>query len=55
MRLLVHGIPSPSPPLSLSQDNYTLAQPGVQTKIIALKDLMKRLDGQFSSLVEVTT
>ena len=28
------------------QDNYTLAQPGIQTKIIALKDLMKRLDGE---------
>ena len=27
------------------QDNYTLAQPGIQTKIMALKDLMKRLDG----------
>ena len=30
-----------------SKDNYTLAQPGVQTKIMALKDLMKRLDGEF--------
>ena len=28
------------------QDNYTLAQPGIQTKIIALKDLMKRLDSE---------
>lgn len=28
------------------QDNYTLAQPGVQTKIMALKDLIKRLDGE---------
>ena len=28
------------------QDNYTLAQPGIQTKIIQLKDLMKRLDGK---------
>jgi len=28
------------------QDNYTLAQPGIQTKIMALKDLIKRLDGE---------
>lgn len=28
------------------QDNYTLAQPGIQTKIMALKDLMKRLDSK---------
>lgn len=27
------------------QDNYTLAQPGIQTKILQLKDLVKRLDG----------
>ena len=27
------------------QDNYTLAQPGVQSKIIALKDLIQRIDG----------
>ncbi|CAI8031625.1 TBC1 domain family member 22B, partial [Geodia barretti] len=26
------------------QDNYTLAQPGVQAKIIALKDLIQRID-----------
>lgn len=30
------------------QDNYTLAQPGIQTKIMALKDLIKRLDGRDS-------
>ena len=28
------------------QDNYTLAQPGIQTKIMALKDLIKRLDSE---------
>ena len=28
------------------QDNYTLAQPGIQMKIMALRDLMKRLDGK---------
>ena len=27
------------------QDNYTLAQPGVQSKIIALQDLIQRIDG----------
>ena len=27
------------------QDNYTLAQPGVQAKILALQDLMQRIDG----------
>ena len=27
------------------QDNYTLAQPGIQTKIMRLKDLIARLDG----------
>ena len=32
------------------QDNYTLAQPGVQTKIMALKDLIKRLNGKRSIL-----
>ncbi len=30
------------------QDNYTLAQPGIQTKLLALNDLMKRLDGECS-------
>ncbi|XP_064400584.1 TBC1 domain family member 22A-like [Halichondria panicea] len=30
------------------QDNYTLAQPGIQTKLLALKDLMKRLDESLS-------
>ena len=28
------------------QDNYTLAQPGIQAKLMALKDLVKRLDGE---------
>ena len=32
------------------QDNYTLAQPGIQTKILALKDLMKRLNGELLCL-----
>lgn len=32
------------------QDNYTLAQPGIQTKIMALKDLIKRLDGRDSHM-----
>lgn len=31
------------------QDNYTLAQPGIQTKIMALKDLIKRLDGSLDT------
>lgn len=34
------------------QDNYTLAQPGIQTKIMALKDLMKRLDASLSAHLE---
>lgn len=34
------------------QDNYTLAQPGVQTKIMALKDLMKRLDASLDQHFE---
>ena len=29
----------------LLQDNYTLAQPGIQYKVKALKDLIKRIDG----------
>lgn len=28
------------------QDNYTLAQPGIQTKVIKLKDIMKRIDSE---------
>ncbi len=32
------------------QDNYTLAQLGIQTKIMALKDLIKRLDGKRNAL-----
>ena len=35
------------------QDNYTLAQPGIQTKIMALKDLMKRLDGESILMITV--
>lgn len=31
------------------QDNYTLAQPGIQTKIMALKDLIKRLDASLDA------
>ena len=37
------------------QDNYTLAQPGIQTKIMALKDLMKRLDSKRVDLEAVAS
>lgn len=30
------------------QDNYTFAQPGIQMKVRALKELIKRIDGQSS-------
>lgn len=29
------------------QDNYTFAQPGIQKKLRALKELVMRIDGQF--------
>ena len=29
------------------QDNYTFAQPGIQTKVSALKELTLRIDGGF--------
>ena len=29
------------------QDNYTFAQPGVQTKVQRLQGLIKRIDGEF--------
>lgn len=29
------------------QDNYTFAQPGIQTKVSALKELTLRIDGRF--------
>jgi hypothetical protein len=28
------------------QDNYTFAQPGIQMKVNALKELVKRIDGE---------
>lgn len=30
------------------QDNYTFAQPGIQMKVSALQELVKRIDGQSS-------
>lgn len=30
------------------QDNYTFAQPGIQMKVCALQELVKRIDGQSS-------
>ena len=36
MSLLLDGI----------QDNYTFAQPGIQTKVTQLKELAKRIDGE---------
>lgn len=30
------------------QDNYTFAQPGIQMKVNALRELIKRIDGQFT-------
>lgn len=30
------------------QDNYTFAQPGVQTKVQRLQGLIKRIDGMFA-------
>lgn len=30
------------------QDNYTFAQPGIQMKVNALQELVKRIDGQSS-------
>ena len=29
-----------------SQDNYTFAQPGIQMKVNALKELIQRIDGK---------
>ena len=37
------------------QDNYTLAQPGIQTKIMALNDLMKRIDRKAVTVVRVVS
>ena len=31
------------------QDNYTFAQPGIQTKVNALKELIKRIDSKYLS------
>ena len=36
MSLLLDGI----------QDNYTFAQPGIQTKVTQLKELVQRIDGE---------
>jgi len=30
------------------QDNYTFAQPGIQQRISSLKELVSRIDGEFS-------
>jgi len=30
------------------QDNYTFAQPGIQRRISSLKELVSRIDGEFS-------
>lgn len=30
------------------QDNYTFAQPGIQTKVQQLGELMKRIDGEYT-------
>ena len=37
------------------QDNYTFAQPGIQTKVAALKELTLRIDGNLAGtlIVEV--
>lgn len=34
------------------QDNYTFAQPGIQKKVAALKDLTLRIDGKFVYMAE---
>ena len=37
---------------SLVQDNYTFAQPGIQMKVNALRELIQRIDGeQVGSLI----
>ena len=33
----------------LLQDNYTFAQPGIQMKVNALKELIQRIDGECPS------
>lgn len=37
------------------QDNYTFAQPGIQMKVNALKELIKRINGTCSPLVSSST
>jgi len=33
--------------LSCIQDNYTFAQPGIQMKVNALRELIQRIDGEY--------
>lgn len=33
------------------QDNYTFAQPGIQMKVNALRELIKRIDGRLASVL----
>lgn len=35
------------------QDNYTFAQPGIQKKVAALKELTLRIDGKSASLLRI--
>ena len=37
------------------QDNYTFAQPGIQMKVNALKELIQRIDGEHVCSFEITT
>ena len=32
--------------ISFFQDNYTFAQPGIQMKVNALRELIQRIDGE---------
>lgn len=34
------------------QDNYTFAQPGIQMKVNALRELMKRIDGKILKSID---
>ena len=34
----------------ISQDNYTFAQPGIQMKVNALRELIQRIDGEYMTL-----
>ena len=35
------------------QDNYTFAQPGIQTKVNALKELIKRIDCKYLMIISL--